>query len=262
MMNLRLAVLGVLAFIGLSGALLRGDDDEGEKLVRAERLVEMTRRWQAYKASLIRDGKETNLEHYPAPLLRWNDPARKDAPIKDGALWAWGTKGRPTALLTQESYGGQWVCELISASTADRVAVVTDHGWRWSPEEPGLQLFEFKSAPSLAESAPVRLAQMRALARRFEIVQIGHDDTVYKLRFMPQPIHRYDDTSTGLIDGALFAYAWGTNPETIVVVECQRKQSQNTWRYGFLPTTVARVEAKLDGKNVWSRPLDYRPKSQ
>lgn len=262
MLKWRIFVLGSLTLIGALSAFARADEDKAEKLVRAERLVEMTKRWQSYKASLSRDRKETKLEPHQEPLLRWNDPARKDAPIKDGALWAWGTKGRPAALLTQESYGGQWVCELISAATADRVAVVTDHGWRWSPEEPGLQLSDFDDAPPPAEKTPLRLAQMRSLARRFKIVQIGHDETVYKLRLMSQPIHRYDDASTGLIDGALFVYAWGTNPEAIVVVECQRKQSRNTWLYGFLPITVARIDATLDEKNVWSRPSENRPKTQ
>ena len=260
-MTLRCVALGILTSIGVSCAFVRGDD-EAETLLRAERLAEMTKRWQAYEASVVRDDKATKLEPHLQPLLRWNDPARKDAPIKDGSLWAWGTKGRPAALLTQESYRGQWVCELISVSTADRVAVVTNSGWRWSPKQPGLQLLEFKEVPSPAENAPVRLAQMRALARRFEIVQIGHDDTIYKLRFMPQPIHRYDDTSSGLIDGALFTYAWGTNPEAIAVVECQRKRSKSTWRYGFLPITVARIEAKLEGEKVWSRPSENQPKTQ
>lgn len=79
---------------------------------------------------------------------------------------------------------------------------------------------------------------------------------------MPRPIQRYSDKSSGLIDGAMFVYAWGTNPETIVVVEFQQKGARKTWLYGLLPLTVARVEAKLDEQNVWTRPHAYQPRRQ
>lgn len=165
------------------------------------------------------------------------------------------------ALLAQETHGGKWSCELISATT-DRIAVTTGDGWRWSPEKAGLRLSEFEGASAPSNKAALRLTQMKSLAGEFEIVQIGHDKTRYPLRFMPRAIRRYDDKSSGLIDGAMFVYAWGTNPETIVVVECQQRGGRTAWLYGFLPLTVARVEAKLDEQSVWTRPHAYQPRQQ
>jgi hypothetical protein len=261
MTKVRSVALLLMVIIGASGDVALGDDDEEVRLAQAQRLEVMSMRLQAFKASLIRNEEKTELTSHPQPLLRWTDPARTGTPIKDGTLWAWGMTGRPAALLTQESYGGRWAFELISASN-DLVEVVTDRGWRWSPEESAFQLRKFEDSQSPADNTRVRLAQMRALARRFEIAQIGHDMTRYDLRFMPRPIHRYNDASTGLIDGAFFVYAWGTNPEAIVVIECHRARVVNTWSYGFLPITVARIEATIDGKNVWSRPSKYEARLQ
>ena len=127
------------------------------------------------------------------------------------------------ALLAQEFQRSQWVCELISASTsAQRFAVVTDQGWRWSPKKPALELLEFPDAGSPAENHATRLVQMKTLIRRFEVAIIGHDKIRYELRLLARPIHRYANPPAGLIDGVMFAYARGTNPETIAVVEAQK----------------------------------------
>jgi hypothetical protein len=252
---------GLLACLGMLGDSGRGDDQEQEDAARAARMAEMTRRVQGFNASIIRDGKEFKLDPCPEPLLRWTDPARKDTQILDAAIWAWGTKGRPAVLLTQESYGGNWAYELISAST-DRIAVITGSGWRWSPEEPGVQFSQFQDAPTPAENSRIRLTQMRDLVRQFQVTQIGHDNTNYPLRLLSQPIHRYDDSGAGLVDGAFFAFVYGTNPEAIVVIECQRRQTRDDWFYGFLPVTVARIEATREGKSVWSRKSETEPQSQ
>lgn len=79
------------------------------------------------RRELFRDGEEFKLARSPEPLLRWTDPTRKDTQIKDAAIWAWGLRGRPAVLLTQESYGGKWAYELVSAST-DRIALIMDSG--------------------------------------------------------------------------------------------------------------------------------------
>ena len=254
-------ILGILLITVTFDTSTLADENDAEKRARAGRLEVMTKRWQLYRASLVRDDKEIEVAPLAQPLLRWHDPARNDTPIKDGTLWAWGAKGRPMALLAQETHGGNWSCELISAST-DRIVVVTDAGWRWSPEKPGLQLREFEDAPPPSKNAALRLAQMKGLARRFRITQIDHNEMRSELRLMSRPTRRYDDASSGLIDGAMFVYARGTNPETIVVIECQRKRSGHTWLYGFLPLTVSRVEAMFDDKNVWTRPHAYQPRTQ
>src|SRR5947208_186038 len=70
------------------------------------------------------------------PLMRFNDPARN---FHDGAVWAFGQKGRPLLLAALERYEGNWAWELASLSTAEN-AVEFQGDWKWTPEKPGLVL--------------------------------------------------------------------------------------------------------------------------
>ncbi len=50
---------------------------------------------------------------------------------------------------------------------------------------------------------------------------------------LPQPVYRYSDPNTGLIDGSLFLFAIGTNPEVFLFVECHGKDGEpRAWQYG------------------------------
>jgi hypothetical protein len=37
----------------------------------------------------------------------------------------------------------------------------------------------------------------------------------YELRVLPQPVHRYADANSGLLDGGMFIISYGLNPELI-----------------------------------------------
>ena len=245
-----LFLAGACALVGLA------QQDESDKQARVRRLEKMTGRWQKFQASLLRDKTQVKVQPVPKPLLRWIDVARQDTPIKDGTIWAWGTEGRPVALLAQEVKESRWVCELVSASTSSqRLSVVTDQGWQWSPERSGLQLIEFPEAPEPAQNRAARLTQMKALVRRITIAKFTQDGTKHELRALARPIHRYEAKTTGLIDGAMFAFALGTNPESVAVVEAQRTDSTTRWKCGFLRVCTARIEAQIDEKPVWSNSL-------
>ncbi len=56
-----------------------------------------------------------------------------------------------------------------------------------------------------------------------------------------------------MIDGGLFNFAHGTNPEAVMVIECRQLETGLEWSYGFLPLAGAALTAKLDGKIVWSK---------
>ena len=71
---------------------------------------------------------------------------------------------------------------------------------------------------------------------------------------MPQPIHRYSDERAKLIDGALFIFAYSTNPEILLAVECRREDdSQQAWYYGFARLSTAGLSVSLDGREVWAK---------
>ena len=104
---------------------------------------------------------------------------------------------------------------------------------------------------------------MKVLVRRFSASERGGDDQTYELRLLPQPIHRYADPDKEIIDGALFVFANGTNPEVIAVLECQTTGTGDpVWKYGFAPLTTAPATARLDDDVVWSKPQNSLPKRQ
>ncbi len=67
-----------------------------------------------------------------------------------------------------------------------------------------------------------------------------------------------------MIDGAVFAFANGTNPEVLLLLEAQRDPATKaaTWIYGFAQMTGAEVYASLDDHEVWSQPNADPPASR
>jgi hypothetical protein len=76
----------------------------------------------------------------------------------------------------------------------------------------------------------------------------------FHLRQLASPLHRYADESAGIVDGAIFAFANGTNPEVLLVLEAQAaKDSTLHWQYSLAQMTGGAVTVELDGKEVWQQ---------
>jgi hypothetical protein len=193
----------------------------------------------------------------PEPILRYDDKPRN---IMDATLWAWGTRGRPAAILKVESYphnpaDRRWLYGIVSLSP-ELIRVEGDEAWSWSSSRPGLDLRDVPRAPEPAGTEALRLVQMREIARRFE----AHEDAGpargrLQLRLLPRPVDRYADPASGLQDGAIFGFAYGTNPDLLLVVE-SRPQGDPAprWRYGLARLGGGETFVSLDGQEVWSQP--------
>jgi hypothetical protein len=151
-----------------------------------------------------------------------------------------------------------WGYELLAL--AEGVSVEMHDGWKWSPKS-ALKMTPFAGAPRPADGDVRRLSQMKSLVEQFSISEEYGGET-YELRLLPRPIYRYQDEDDGLIDGALFNFAHGTNPEILAVIECRKEDSGPVWSYGFLPLAGAGVTARLDGKIVWSKEPTRESKAQ
>jgi len=219
------------------------DDD------RAKRLEEMRQLARAFKVVAIEADDRTPLQLAPDPLHRWTDPTRQNA---DGVLWAWRTSGRPIALLAIEPQPAIWCFEFVSLSTG---RVEADNGSvRWAPKTAGVEFREIPGAPAPAAAAAERLRQMRALAQRFTSGEFWHVTAQhYALRLLPQPIDRYSDANSGLIDGAIFIFANTTNPEVLLLIEARRHgEGLPAWSYAAAKLTTAAPTLMHDKKEVWS----------
>ena len=203
------------------------------------------------------------------PLYRWNDPTRE---FSDGTLWFWKTSGRPVAVVATELYpqnpafGTVWALEFTSLSTgpikvdggehfdrnyADMYPPRADGSLRWSPVKSGVEFRGISDAPVPAHTEAERTRQMRDLLKRFSarILQV----TRLRLRLIPHPIDRYADVASGLVDGGVFLYANGTNPEVLLMLEARNGRAGSSgWSYAAAPLARAKVSLVLGRQVVWT----------
>jgi len=94
-------------------------------------------------------------------------------------------------------------------------------------EAAGVEFKDVPKAPKPAKTPAERLRQMKAIAEGFKATMTGwaaDNSDQEALRLLPRPLHRYDlanakDPDPKLVDGALFAYVQGTDPEVVLILE-------------------------------------------
>jgi hypothetical protein len=254
--------MAVLAIV-LSAA--RSDEPATDKVDKAEKAAQaeeakargkfMYDALTEYKVETQEAGQSRLAKLLPDPALRWTNTV---SGTKDGIVGVWTRGGRPDAVVQFAGYGTQWIFHFESTSLAP---LTMEHKGRtvWSPKAPGVTLRPIPNAPVPADTPVKRQAQMRRLAERFEVVDDFHP--VYAepkierhiLRLLTNPLYRYD-ASGDLIDGALFGFVLGTDPEALLMIEAYKTPEGPQWRYALAAMTVYGLVAKLDGTEVWNRP--------
>jgi hypothetical protein len=204
-------------------------------------------------------GARRVLERLAEPVYRFDDPARQNL---DGTVWAWGRSGRPAALLTLAKTRApdgsfRWLGELTSLAPGPISADVEGIG-EWQPYSAGITMQTVPKAEHPADEATKRLRQMKDLVRlikAYEHFKPRDQPSIerYELRVLPQPVHRYADEASGLIDGGLFIVSYGLNPELALLLEARRQGSSVTaWWLGFARIAIAEIHVEVDGKEIWS----------
>ena len=228
-------------FLAVAGAAEEAPS-EGEMRRRAESL------------RMTADGAAVRLVE--EPLLRYSDPARDTT---DGTVWAWGRDGRPAALMglfvepnpeaKTPVEAEKWSFEFVSLTDAP-LRVTSHREWTWRPAKSALATVPLQDGEAPGDVEKRRGLQLRQIARRFTVVEQFHDQTM-NLRLLDRPLVRYTAPESGLIDGAMFAFVHGTNPEAVLAVEAVQTAGGPRWRYGFVRMATARLTASLDGREVW-----------
>lgn len=189
------------------------------------------------------------------PVLRYTDNTRQ---IDGSSLWVWSGGGRPTAIVAVEYYpndrrGPRWLFEIASLSTK-HIAAQREPELNFTAKEPGLKFQPLADAEPPADKPARRLIQMNALARRFAVHTFATVDGRVELRQLSRPLLRYSDEKADILDGAVIAFTYGTNPEVLLVLEAQKRaDGPAAWQYAFAQMTGAAIIANLDGKEVWQQ---------
>jgi hypothetical protein len=179
------------------------------------------------------------------PLLRWNNQVVRE---DDGMLFLWtaGNKGRPVAAAQFFLVERQWHHEF--QSIADGPFEARNGEWVWKPSKAGL---EWKSAGKLAgDSAAQRLRHIKSWIGQFTAA-VDPDEAFERpeqLRLLTTPVYRYTSPESGIVEGEVFAFVQGTNPEILLLVEAC---ADGTWRYGFARMSCFYLRVYRDGQIVW-----------
>lgn len=222
------------------------------------RLVMMRKSIDDFQVRSSRIESPAALKFREEPILRYNDQSRLPdngaQALLDATVWSLGETGRPTALITLEIYptgeAAGWLTYEFVSLTPSAFQMENSHGYVWIPSGTKLTMAPLADAVVPSDTKRSRLVQLRQLARRFTAQeQLGAEKI--ELRLMTQPIYRYDDEAAGILDGAVFVFANGTNPEMGLLLECSDKQ----WSYGVCRLASAALFAQFDGK-----PFDVPPK--
>jgi hypothetical protein len=101
---------------------------------------------------------------------------------------------------------------------------------------------------------------MRELARRFQAYESfepkpGERPERYELRLLPQPVARFEDPASRVVDGGLFFQVYRQNPEIALLIEARtRGNSSPAWTYGVERVSAARSLVLRDDREVADLP--------
>jgi hypothetical protein len=238
--------------------------DEPEEPKRLNKVIEDSIDWYDVLPSADAEKALT-----PTPVMRWRNVVRGQE--GEAMMVVWPHNGRPIALASIYPWNGKMTHEFDSLSRDNKLIAREKDRVIWSPQAAGVEFKDVPKGPKPAKTPAERLRQMKALAEGFQATMTGwaaNNSDQEVLRLLPRPLHRYDlagakDPDPKLIDGALFAFVLGTDPEVVLILEAVRMMEEATWQYACVRATSGGLEVKHGDELVWSaakHPANRDPK--
>jgi len=238
--------LYLLAFASMASIAI-GDDRGQEEAAEAERIcaAELPR-WHLTSDGMALDSQKES-------VLRWTNPS---AGRVYGNTYLWLKQGRPAAIgcLYRYFHPYQSFDAELTALTGTKLVAKRDDKLMWEPKDEW-KWFSVPGAASPATSPAQRLIQMRTMAGEFTVevldtrnVPKGEDKTP---RLLPKPLNRYDAERTKALDGALYAFVIGTDPELMLLLECDTAAEKPEWRFGVGRMNRDVIRLKRKGETIW-----------
>lgn len=183
--------------------------------------------------------------------LRWDNNVRGSA---SGLTAIYALHGRAQAVVCVYPWGDQLVHDFGSLSRGPLVGEQEGVAF-WSPERAGVRFQPIPNADAPRGTAAARLLQLRELARtRFSAQLVGwksDDSDREELRLQPRPLYRYEQPTGEVIDGAVFSYVVGVDPEVLLLIEAVEAGGERRWEYAFARRTSGELLGRLDDAVVW-----------
>lgn len=190
------------------------------------------------------------LRLYPESVLRWSNP---EAGEVYGNVFVWTDQNRPQVI----GSFFQWYSPLTHGShelhslSQDPLQGRRGQETIWRSPGPGVLWNRVIDPPTVGDSNAVRLRQGRAIARRFEIQKTDRAGASRRLRMLAQPIYRYGGDQSEIVDGMIFVFVQGTDPEVFLLLETRESGGQSNWHYSLARMNSVKFVATYNGEQVW-----------
>ncbi|MBI3864472.1 MAG: hypothetical protein HY290_21530 [Planctomycetia bacterium] len=238
------------------------EQDKAQDRAEAAEAAEFARDEAGHWQLTTNGENRKKLDLHSKPVLRWSNPAVGRV---YGSVFVWTSGGRPVAAASFYRFYVPYV-----QRTAEFVALAPEglsaerEGRKlWTPSAGQVKFQKLDDAPAPAASANQRLVQMRRLAREFapELVdrRVVNEGTQQQLRLMDQPVYQYGAGADGLLDGGLFAFVVGTDPEVLLLLECRESAEGRSWHYALARMNRDAMRVRFRDREVWSVPYLETP---
>ena len=161
--------------------------------------------------------------------------------------------GRPEAVCSVYPWEKNLIHEFDSLSRGKLIGK-RDGERAWTPSKPGVVFHTIPEAAAPGETPVMRLREMKALAAEFSSTMLGwraDKGDREDLRLLPQPLYRYESKRTDVVDGAVFAFVQGTDPESLLLIEAFHNGKRLEWQFAFARNTSGELEGRHREKVVW-----------
>ena len=207
----------------------------------------------------LKNGRKIELNS--TPVFKWSNDVKND---QDGALFVWMQDDRPQVLGCVFTYffqGQERRKHQLHSLATDGLSATIDAAPVWQPTSRGLTFANVPDAGKPETDAVKLKLQLRRLARRFSAELEEERGGSTELRLIPTPLMTYSPNRSDCLAGGIFAFATGTDPDLLLVLEAHSANEQPAWNYAFARFHYCRLTAKLDGTQVWEVPEELAMKT-
>ena len=198
--------------------------------------------------------RTVELKLEPKSVLKWANPGMGRV---HGGVYVWTANGRPEVVMALfKVWDPQWgfQAEMHSLSQDE---ITVDRGGKivWQPNQAGVVWKDMPDSPEPRTTPTRRLQQIRALAKDFTATMIDYRRNELgerqELRLLPQPIFRYQSTNPDVLDGTLFTFVFGTDPEIFLLIEAHREHGAPRWKYALARMNFDSLTVFYNEREVW-----------
>ena len=249
--------LASLFALALLTAQTRGQEANEPSSVEKQQIeaaLKLTREAAGKYKFIVGNDDASPCELKADPVLRWSNPNVGEI---HGHVFLWTKNTRPIAVGSLFKWFSPHTHTSHEFHSLSEEALVASYDGRevWNTKSGGATFTMLDKVEAPAETASRRLTQMRQLAKQFRGEETDREGEDYQLRLLPQPVYRYEPVKDTVVDGAMFAFVLGTDPEILLQLEARsNREGKLHWYFAASRMHHCVVRLKFNDREVWSVP--------